>query len=57
MIFEFYDDTDGKYEVPIQVSGITYLNKDRFRSQVVVQYEFSKNFLSLIYLKIDMQNH
>jgi len=38
MIFDFYDSCNGEIEVPIQPCGITYLNKDKWRSQVVIQY-------------------
>ena len=41
MLFDFYDSTNGNIQVPILPCGITYTNKDRFRSQVELQYIFN----------------
>lgn len=38
--FQYYDSTDGQSDVPLIPCGIVYLNKDRWRSPVVIQYEF-----------------
>jgi len=58
MILEFYGATNGEIEVPILPCGITYLNKDKWRSQVFIQYAkpftISKELINKF--KIDKKN-